>query len=336
MTILRLASLRLLVAIPVVLGVVTLTFFISRVVAGDPIELFIPPNADERQRIELREVFGLDKPVGEQYLLYLRDAVRGDFGVSIFTRRAVTADLFDRLPATFEMAGLAFIIAVTLGISFGVTAAIVRTGPLNIGVRLTTLIGISVPGFWFGLVVLYVFSYLLGLFPGPVGRYPIGASGPDGPTNLYLVDSLLNGDLGAFWTSLRHLVLPAATLGFISMAPIARITRSAMLDALGSDYIRAARAMSIPPRTIYLRYAFKNAVLPVITIIGGTFGFMFAGTVLIESVFNWPGVGLYALNALQRADFAAVQGFVIWAAIVYVLAYALVDIVYYLADPRIR
>jgi peptide/nickel transport system permease protein len=193
-----------------------------------------------------------------------------------------------------------------------------------------------VPGFWLGLVVLHVFFYQLGLFPGPVGRYTIGGDAPDGPTGLFLLDSLLHGDVDAFTTAARHLVLPALTLGFVAMAPIARITRSAMLEALSSDYIRAARAMAIPPSTIYFRYALKNALLPVITIAGGTLGFMFAGTVLIESVFNWPGVGLYALGALQRADYPALQGFVIWAAVVYVIAYMVVDLLYYAVDPRVR
>jgi peptide/nickel transport system permease protein len=153
---------------------------------------------------------------------------------------------------------------------------------------------------------------------------------------MFVIDSLLAGDGGAFRTSLHHLILPSLTLGFISMAPIARVTRSAMLEALQSDYIRAARAMAIPPGTIYFRYALKNALLPVITIVGGTFGFMFGGTVLIESVFNWPGVGQYALGALQRADYPALQGFVIWAAIIYVIAYMLVDLLYMAVDPRIR
>jgi peptide/nickel transport system permease protein len=180
-----------------------------------------------------------------------------------------------------------------------------------------------------------VFSYLFRWFPGPVGRFPIGAIVPAGPTGLYTLDSLLAGNWPAFVIAVHHLILPAFTLGFVSMAPIARITRSAMLEALASDHVRAARGLGIPVATIYFRYALKNALLPVLTIVGGTFGFMLAGTVLTESVFNWPGVGLYALGALQRADYPALQGFVIWAAIAYVLAYMLVDLLYYAADPRI-
>jgi peptide/nickel transport system permease protein len=336
MKMLRLVGVRVVSVLPVALGVLTLTFFLSRVVAGDPIELFVPETANDQVRAELKEKFGLDKPVTQQYVMYMEDAARGDLGESVFTGRPVTQDLRDRLPATFELAALALLIAVTLGISLGVVSAIVKEGPLSLLARGVTLFGISVPGFWLGLVVLYVLFYRLDLFPGPVGRYPIGAEAPDGPTGLFLLDSLLAGDLAAFKTALHHLALPVLTLGFIAMAPIARVTRSAMLEALSSDYIRAARALAIPPNTIYFRYALKNAMLPVVTIIGGTFGYMFAGAVLTESVFNWPGVGLYALGALQQADYPALQGFVIWAAVAYVLAYMFVDVLYYVMDPRIR
>ena len=335
MKLVRLVVIRVLSVVPVAFGVLALTFFISRVVAGDPVELFVPDTASAQQRTELREKFGLDKPVGEQFVLYMRNAVRGDLGESIFTGRSVTADLRDHLPATVELAVLAFTFAVVVGVGIGIVSAIVTSGPLNAVLRGITLFGIAVPAFWLGLVVLYVFSYLVRWFPGPVGRFPIGATVPDGPTGLYTVDSLLAGNWPSFMTAVHHLALPALTLGFVSMAPIARITRSAMLETMASDYVRAARGLGLPSDTIYLRYALKNAFLPVLTIIGGTFGFMLAGTVLIESVFNWPGVGLYALGALQRADFPALQGFVIWAAIAYVLAYMLVDVLYYAADPRI-
>jgi peptide/nickel transport system permease protein len=331
----RLVVVRVLSVVPVAFGVLALTFFVSRVVAGDPVELFVPDTANAQQRAELREKFGLDKPVGEQFVLYLRNAVRGDLGESIFTGRSVTDDLRDHLPASLELGLLAFGFAVGVGVSLGVSSAIVKGGPLSVLMRGITLFGIAVPGFWLGLVMLYVFSYLFRLFPGPVGRFPIGAAVPVGPTGLYTVDSLLAGNWASFTVALHHLILPALTLGFVCMAPIARITRSAMLEVLGSDHIRAARGLGIPSTVIYSRYALKNALLPVLTIIGGTFGFLLAGTVLIESVFNWPGVGLYALGALQRADFPALQGFVIWAAIAYVLAYMLVDVLYYAADPRI-
>jgi ABC-type dipeptide/oligopeptide/nickel transport system permease component len=332
----RVVAIRVFSIVPVALGVLTLTFFVARVVAGDPVELFVPDNANAQQRADIREKFGLDKPIGEQFVLYLSNAVRGDLGESIFTGRPVTDDLRQRLPATFELALIAFAIAVGLGIGIGVLSVIVDGGPANWVLRATTLFGISVPGFWLGLVALYIFSSLLRWFPGPVGRFPIGAAAPQGPTGLFTFDSLLAGNWAAFGIAVHHLVLPAVTLGFVSMAPIARITRSALLEALAADHIRTARALGVPAQTIYFRYALKNAMLPIITILGGTVGFMFGGTVLVESVFNWPGVGQYALGALQRADFPALQGFVIWAAISYVIAYMLVDLLYFAADPRIR
>jgi ABC-type dipeptide/oligopeptide/nickel transport system permease component len=336
MRLVRMVALRVLSVIPVALGVLALTFFLSRVVAGDPVELFVPDSATAQQRADMKEKFGLDKPVGQQFVLYMSNAIHGDLGDSIFTGRPVTDDLRDRLPATLELAVLAFALAAAGGVVLGVGSAIIRDGPVNFVLRATTLFGISVPGFWLGLVVLYVFSYLFRLFPGPVGRYPIGAATPHGATGLFTLDSLLAGDWASLGTSLHHLALPAFTLGFVSLAPIARITRSAMLDVLSSEHVRSARALGISSRTIYFRYALKNALLPVLTIVGATLGFMVAGTVLVESVFNWPGVGLYALGALQRADFPALQGFVVWAAVVYVMAYMLVDVFYYVADPRIR
>jgi peptide/nickel transport system permease protein len=287
-------------------------------------------------RQELMEKFGLDKPLTEQYVLYMRDAVRGDLGISVFTDRPVTRDLLDRLPATAELAILSFLLAASFGVTLGVIAAIDRDGPVDFLVRGVTLIGMSLPGFWLGLVVLSLFFFRFGWFPGPVGRFPIGGTPPSGPTGFFVLDGLITGDLSGARTAFHHMLLPAMTLAFVSMAPIARITRTAMVEALQSDYIRTARAMSIPSPTIYFRYALKNALLPVITIIGGTFGFMFGGTVLVESVFNWPGVGLYALGALQRADYPALQGFVIWVAIIYVLAYMFVDLLYYAVDPRLR
>lgn len=336
MKIVRLVVIRVAMVLPVAVGVVTLTFFVSRVFTGDPVELFIPPNADEQLRIELNRKFGLDKSLAEQYGIFLKGALVGDLGISVFTGRPVTADLKDRLPATLELAIFALVIATVVGVPLGVIAAMKRDGPLDFVVRGTTLVGISLPAFWLGLVALFVFFFHLGWFPGPVGRFPIGAATPDGPTGLFVLDSLLTGNWGAFKTSLHHLALPGLTLGYVTMAPITRIARAAMVESLQSDYIRTARAMGISPSAIYFRYALKNALLPVVTIIGSIVGFVVAGTVLVESVFNWPGVGRYALNAIQRSDFPALQGFVIWAAVAYVLAFLVVDLLYLAVDPRTR
>lgn len=332
----RLVAIRLVLVIPVALGVVTLTFFVSRVLAADPVELFLPPQADEQLRREIRASLGLDKPIIEQYGIYLDGLLHADLGRSIVTGRPVLHDLADRLPATLELATLALLMAVGIGVPLGVIAAVDRDGPADFIIRGVTLLGMALPAFWLGLILIYVLFVKLAVLPGPVGRFPIGAQPPQDITGLYTVDSLLTGNLGDFRVALRHLFLPALTLGFVTMAPIARVARAAMVEALQSEYIRTAHAMGLPPITVNFRYALKNALLPVVTMIGSTVGFLFGGAVLVESVFNWPGMGQYALNAIRQSDFAALQGFVIWAAIAYVLAFLVVDLLYLVIDPRTR
>jgi peptide/nickel transport system permease protein len=332
----RLLAIRLVLIVPVVLGVVTLTFFVSRVLAADPVELFLPPQADEQLRREIRASLGLDKPIVEQYAIYLDGMLHFDLGRSILTGRPVLHDLADRLPATLELAALALIMAVVIGVPLGVVAAVDRDGPADFIIRGITLLGMALPAFWLGLILIYFLFVKLAWLPGPVGRFPIGAEPPPDVTGLYTIDSLLVGNFSDFWTALRHLFLPAVTLGFVTMAPIARVARASMVEALQSEYIRTSHAMGIPTLTINFRYALKNAMLPVVTMIGSTVGFLFGGAVLVESVFNWPGMGQYALTAIRQSDFAALQGFVIWAAIAYVLAFLAVDLLYLVIDPRTR
>jgi len=327
---------RILLIIPVAVGVVSLTFFLSRVMTGDPVELFLPVDANQELRDSIRAHLGLDESVGEQYRKFLTNAVQGDLGVSVNTGRPVTTDLLDRLPATFELALVAVTLALGLGIPLGVIAAIRRDGPVDFLVRGLTLTGMALPSFWFGLVLIYVFFVQFGVLPGPVGRLGIGEAAPPERTGLYTVDSLLAGDIGLCWQALRHLALPGMTLGLVTLAPITRVTRAAMTDALQSDYIRTSRAMGISRRRIYFAYALRNALLPVVTMVGGVIGFLSSGTVLVESIFAWPGVGRYALDAIQRSDYAALQGYVIWSALVYVTAYMLIDLMYMAADPRTR
>jgi ABC-type dipeptide/oligopeptide/nickel transport system permease component len=332
----RLLALRVSLILPVALGVVTLTFFVSHVLGGDPVELFLPPQADQQLRREIRASLGLDKPLFTQYGIFLKGLTRGDLGKSITTGRPVLTDLADRLPATLEMATCAVLMAVLIGVPLGVLAAVGRDGPPDFIIRGVTLMGLALPAFWLGLILIALFFVRWAVFPGPVGRLPIGVEPPREITGLYTLDSLLGGNVSLFWTSLRHLALPALTLGFVTMAPITRVTRAAMVEALQSDYIRTAQAMGLPTRVVYFRYALKNALLPVVTMIGAIVGFIFSGAVLIENVFNWPGMGQYALSAIRTSDFAALQGFVIWAALAHVLAYLAVDLLYLAIDPRTR
>ena len=336
MTLTRTIAIRILLVVPVALGVVTLTFFLSRVMTGDPTELFLPVDADQELRDSIRAHLGLDESLSQQYRTFIGDAAQGDLGVSVTTGQPVTEDLISRLPATLELAAVALSMGLLLGIPLGVIAAIRPDGIVDFVVRGVTLTGMALPSFWFGLILIYIFFVQFGWLPGPVGRLGIGVTPPPEQTGLYTIDSLLAGDLSLFWQSLRHLALPGLTLGLVTLAPITRLTRASMADALQSDYIRTARAMGISRPRIYFVYALRNALLPVVTMIGGVIGFLSSGTVLVESIFAWPGIGRYALDGIQRADYAAVQGYVIWSALVYVFAFLLIDLMYMAVDPRTR
>lgn len=332
----RLLAVRLALIVPVALGVVTLTFFVSRVLAADPVELFLPPQADEQLRREVRARLGFDKPLVDQYRIFLEGIDRGDLGTSINTGHPVTRDLLDRLPATFEMAALALTMAVVVGVPLGVVAGVNKDRWPDFVTRGLTLTGMALPAFWLALILIFFFFVRLHWLPGPVGRFPIGELPPPRITGLFLVDSLLRGDLPAFWISLRHLVLPSFTLGFVTMAPITRVARTAMIDVLQSEFVRTSRAMGISRNVIYFRYALKNALLPVVTMIGSAVAFLFSGSVLVENIFNWPGMGRYALEAIRQSDFAALQGFVLWAALTYVGVFLVIDVIYLIVDPRTR
>lgn len=327
---------RVLLMLPVVFGVVTLTFLVSRVFAPDPVALYVPPQADEQLRQEIRARLGFDKSIPEQYAVFLGDLVQGDLGDSTVTGRPVTSDLWDRLPATIELALFSLTLAIVIGIPLGVIAGARRDGPLDFSVRGITLVGMALPSFWLGLVLILVFFVILGWLPGPVGRLPLGATAPDKITGLYTLDSLIAGDWALSWESLRHLILPGVTLGIVIMAPITRVARASMVEVMRSEYIRTPKALGIRKQVIYFRYALKNALLPIVTMVGVIVGFVFTGAVLVEAVFNWPGMGKYGLDAIVKSDFTALQGFVLVASITYIVSFFLVDVVYMIIDPRTR
>ena len=323
-------------ALIVVLGVVTITFLLTRVFIADPTDLFVSPTADATERARIRESLGLSAPLPVQYVTFIGSLVRGDLGTSYLTNRPVTVDLLDRLPATLELALYALVIGSVLGIAVGVIAAVREGTWFDHVTRVVTVSGLALPQFWLGLMLVWIFFVLLGIAPGPTGRLPIGVSPPPSVTGFYLPDSLLAGDMKTFWASLRQLWLPVMTLSYGVFAPIARGARSSMLLALKADYVRTARALGLSQARTWFIYALKNAMLPVLTMLAGTVGWAFSGAVLVEGVFAWPGVGQYALSALQASDFPAVQGFVLYAAILYVIIYQLLDLAYARADPRIR
>ena len=278
-------------AIPSVIGVVIVTFLLTRALPGDPAAFFEGPAATSEAIAEVRATLGLDKPLPEQFFLYLGDLVRGDLGMSLTTGQTVVYDLMTRLPASLELTLAGLVFAIALALPLGILAATKPNSWIDHGVRVLATAGVSLPTFFTGLFLIYVFYYQLGVVPAPLGRLDILYSAPSQITGLYLIDSLLAGDLELFWAAASQLFLPAVTLGLFALAPLARVTRAAMLGMLSSDFIRTARANGLPPRQVLFGYAFRNALLPVITTLGVVFSFLIGANILVEKVFAWPGIG---------------------------------------------
>lgn len=327
---------RLLAAIPGVLGVVVITFLLNRALPGDPAAYFAGPAATPEAIAQIRVKLGLDRPLLEQFGLYVRDLARGDLGNSITTGQPVVTDLLTRLPASLELTLCGLLVAMAAGLSLGILAATRPGSWIDHFTRLATTAGVSLPIFFSGLLLVYIFYYLLGWAPAPLGRLDAYSTPPPTVTGMILVDSVLAGSGAQFWAAARQMVLPAATLGLFAMAPIARITRAAMLGVLASDFVRTARAAGLSRRTVIVTYALRNALLPVVTFLGMVFSFILGANVVVEKIFAWPGVGSYALEALVASDYAPVQGFVLTMAVLYVLINLGIDILYGVIDPRVR
>jgi peptide/nickel transport system permease protein len=335
-TTLRLCGRRLALAIPGLAGVVVVTFLLNRALPGDPAAFFAGPAATKQAIEEIRTKLGLDRSLPEQFLYYVRDLGRGDLGVSLTTGQPVVSDLRQRLPASLELTLAGLVIAIGIALPVGVFAATRPNSWIDHVARVMTTTGVSLPVFFTGLLLVYVFYYLLGWAPAPLGRLDAFSSAPRTITGFFTVDALLTGTPATAWAAARQLVLPALTLGIFAMAPIARMTRAAMLGVLSSDFIRTARAAGLSSRTILFTYAFRNAMLPVVTLLGMIFSFLLGANVLVEKVFAWPGIGSYALEALIASDYAPVQGFVLVMATIYVLLNLTIDVVYGIIDPRVR
>lgn len=333
----RLLGRRMLGAIPSLVGVVLVTFLLSRALPGDPAVYFAGPAANAESVQQVRESLGLDRSLPEQLLVYLRDLAVGDLGDSLTTGQPVLSDLLQRLPASVELTLAALLFAVLTAVPLGVWAAARPNSLVDHLCRAVVTIGAAFPTFFIALLLVYLFYYLLGWAPQPLGRIDeIFHVAPATVTGFYLIDTLLAGDVPAFRGALAQLVLPAISLGLFAMAPIARMTRAAMLTALGSDYVRTARASGLSRVTVLMTYAFRNALLSITTIMGMIFSFLLGSNVLIEQVFGWPGIGNYAVSAVIASDYAAVQGFILMMAIIYVLLNLLVDVLSAAADPRVR
>lgn len=322
-------------AIPVILGVVVVSFLLTRALPGDPAVYFAGAAADEESIAEIRTALGLDKPLYEQFIIYAGDVATGDLGNSLSTGQPVLEDLANRLPASLELTLTALLLSCSIAIPLGVLAATRPGSAVDHLCRVLVTAGVSLPTFFTGVVLIYVFYYLLGIAPSPLGRLDFIYIEPDHVTGFYLIDAAIAGDWETWLGALKQLVLPAATLALFTLAPLARMTRAAMLSALASDYIRTARAAGLTEDKVLFTYAFRNALLPVITTLGMVFSFTLGANVLVEKVFAWPGIGSYAVEALVVSDYAAVQGFVLAMALLFVALNLVIDLTYTLVDPRI-
>jgi len=325
---------RLLLLIPVVLGVSVLVFIIMHVFTSDPSANILGQHASQDQIDALRQQLGLNDPLYKQYLTFITGILQGDFGTSLITKSSVATEIFSRFPATIELAIISIIVASIVGITLGVLSAVKQNSIIDYLCMGTSLVGVSMPIFWLGLILIVIFSVTLGWLPVS-GRATIGME-PVKITGLYLLDSLLSGDMAAFFDSLEHLVLPVIALASYSTAIIARMTRSAMLEVLGQDYIRTARSKGLIESIIIRSHGLRNTLIPVTTVIGLQLGSLLGGAVLTETVFSWPGIGSYTIDAILKSDFPVVQGAVMIMAIVFVLVNLLVDLLYAFIDPRIK
>jgi peptide/nickel transport system permease protein len=322
-------------AIPVVIGVVVVSFLLTRALPGDPAVQFAGAAADAQSLAEIRTALGLDKSLPEQFAVYVGDLAQGDLGRSISTGQPVLDDLTRRLPASLELTLTALILSCAVAIPLGVLAATRPGSWVDHLCRVAVTAGVSLPTFFTGILLIYIFYYLLGIAPAPLGRLDFMYLDPERITGFYLIDAAVAGDWQTWLAALRQLALPAITLALFTMAPIARMTRAAMLTALSADYIRTARAAGLGRGKVLVVYALRNAMLPVVTTLGMVFSFTLGANVLVEKVFAWPGIGSYAVEALVASDYAAVQGFVLTMALLFVGLNLVIDISYSLIDPRI-
>ncbi len=343
-------SRRVLGLIPVLFGVSLLVFTIPRVIGGDPARVMVGERGSQATYERLREELGLNRPMffnvaglkqdgvkglfDSQYFGFVFNAVRGNLGRSLFTLTSVRRGLAARFPATFELTIVAMLIAVGLGVPTGVLAALRRGTAVDTGVMFLALAGVSFPVFWLAIIMIYVFTVNLGWLPS-LGRIDPTAVFHS-RTGFYVLDALLQGNWPVLWDVLRHLVLPGLALGTIPLAIIVRMTRSSMLEVLGQDYIRTARAKGVEWRSVVNKHALRNALLPVITVIGLSFGQLLSGAILTETVFAWPGIGRFIYDAIGSRDYPIIQGGVLFVATMFVIVNLLVDLSYAAIDPRIQ
>ena len=322
---------RLLWFAPTVIGLMVITFTISHVIPADPVAFFAGENATPEQIAELRARYGFDKPMHIQLWNYFLGVIQGDFGVSLYTQRPIADDLLSRLPATLELTFVAVLVSALIGVPLGVIAAVYRNSPLDHLLRIITVSGLAIASFWLAILFQLLFAMELRWTPLQ-GR--IDGWGPEAITGFFLIDSAWTGDWETFRSALAHMALPVATLAFPAMATIVRFTRAGVLDAINSNYVLYEQAMGFPRRVVIWKYVLRNALIGTVTQIGLIFGILIAGAVVVEAVFDWPGVGLYAVQSILNSDYNAIMGFTLVTGIIFILVNLLVDLAHGLIDPR--
>ena len=325
---------RFLLTIPTLIGVSIIVFLLIHMIPGDPVTVMLGERATDAARVALEQRLGLDKPLHIQYWNWITHAIRGDFGISIKSHEPVFSEIMNRLPATLELTFTAMFIAVTFGIFFGVTAARYRNTAIDQMAIGVSLLGVSIPIFWLGMMMIFLFSVIMGLLPVS-GRITMGLTIPH-ITGFYLIDTIISGNMRHFWNAARHLIMPATALATVSLALIVRITRSSMLDVLNEDYIRTARAKGLPMNVVIYKHALKNAMIPIVTVVGLQFAKLLGGAILTETVFSWPGIGRLLITAIGNRDYPMIQGVVFFISFAFILINILVDMLYAYLDPRIR
>ena len=325
---------RLAMAIPVIWGIVTIVFVLMRVFSANPAYLMLGQRATADRVAEVTTYLGLDQPIWKQYIIYMKQLFQGDLGTSLFSNQPVMKELLERLPATIELALFSVLIASVVGIALGVICAVNQNSFIDRICPVGGLVGISLPRFWLGLMLIIAFAVNLKILPVS-GRFDFMAQ-PKNITGFMILDSIITGDWKALGSTLRYLMLPGCSIAVSSVGTIMRYTRSTMLETIRQDYIRTARAKGLRERTVVVRHALKNALIPIVTVIGMELGGLFGGSVLTETIFAWPGVGKYVVDGINNSDYAVVQGGCMLVAIISVMMNLVVDLLYGTLDPRIR
>lgn len=326
---------RLLAIIPVLFGVTLCVFLLSHAIPGDPATMIAGQKASQETIDNIRRIHGLDRPLHEQYVRYMSDLFRGDLGMSIRNQRPVAEDLKTYFPATLELALAAMFLCLAVGIPLGILAAVKRNKLADHLTRIFSVVGVSTPVFWLGLMLLLVFYRNLDLLPGS-GRLDVYFSPPTTITGMYTLDALLAGNWPVLGDAFAHIILPAFCLSYVYLAIITRIVRSSMINSLEQDYVVTARANGLSERAVIGRHALKNSLIPTITIVGLSIGELLGGAILTETVFGWPGMGKYVVDSVNSLDFPAIMGFTLVVSLVYVFINLCVDILYAVVNPQIR